>query len=93
MKLLKKFPPQVSSRNAAAGWACLVHNEVNARLEKDIFDCSQIGDFYDCGCSADENNAKDDGNNDGDTPGEVDEETKGPLHSDAITPVEINDEP
>lgn len=48
--LLEEYPPQVSSRNAAAGWACFVHNEVNQRLEKPLFDCNNIGDFYDCGC-------------------------------------------
>ncbi len=48
--LLAKYPPQTSSRNAAAGWACFVHNEVNTRLEKPPFDCNKIGDFYDCGC-------------------------------------------
>ncbi|KAK2807784.1 hypothetical protein FQN50_005326 [Emmonsiellopsis sp. PD_5] len=51
---LTKFPPQVSSRSAAAAWACHVHNEVNKMLHKDIFDCSKIGDFYDCGCAHDE---------------------------------------
>lgn len=49
-KLLKKYPPQTSGRNAAAGWACFVHNEVNKRLKKEQFDCNNIGDFYDCGC-------------------------------------------
>ncbi|KAH6659544.1 ERV/ALR sulfhydryl oxidase domain-containing protein [Truncatella angustata] len=49
-QLLKKYPPQVSSRNAAAGWACFVHNQVNERLGHEIFDCAKIGDFYDCGC-------------------------------------------
>ncbi|ETS88221.1 hypothetical protein PFICI_02049 [Pestalotiopsis fici W106-1] len=51
--LLKQYPPQVSSRNAAAGWACFVHNQVNERLEHEIFDCNKIGDFYDCGCGDD----------------------------------------
>ncbi|PGH34119.1 hypothetical protein GX50_03082 [[Emmonsia] crescens] len=51
---LAKFPPQVSSRSAAAAWACHVHNEVNKMLHKDIFDCSKIGDFYDCGCAHDD---------------------------------------
>jgi FAD-linked sulfhydryl oxidase len=51
---LKKFPPQVASRNAAATWACHVHNQVNARLGKEAFDCSKIGDFYDCGCGSEE---------------------------------------
>ncbi|KAI1761908.1 ERV/ALR sulfhydryl oxidase domain-containing protein [Hypoxylon sp. FL1150] len=49
-KLLAQYPPQVSSRNAAAGWACFVHNQVNDRLKKPIFDCNNLGDFYDCGC-------------------------------------------
>lgn len=48
--LLAKYPPQVGSRNSAAGWACFVHNQVNERLGKPQFDCLQIGDFYDCGC-------------------------------------------
>lgn len=55
---LEKYPPQVSSRNAAAGWGCFVHNEVNAMLEKPLFDCNNIGDFYDCGCGEDEDEAK-----------------------------------
>ncbi|KAF2759314.1 hypothetical protein EJ05DRAFT_485348 [Pseudovirgaria hyperparasitica] len=53
-ELLKKFPPQVSSRTSAATWGCHVHNEVNRKLGKDIFDCANIGDFYDCGCADDE---------------------------------------
>ncbi|KAJ8121026.1 hypothetical protein ONZ43_g2421 [Nemania bipapillata] len=52
-KLLKKYPPQIGSRNAAAGWACHVHNQVNERLKKPMFDCNNIGDFYDCGCGDD----------------------------------------
>jgi len=53
-KLLAKYPPQVSGRIAAAGWACFIHNEVNTRLKKPIFDCNKIGDFYDCGCGDEE---------------------------------------
>jgi len=53
-QILERYPPQVSSRSAAAGWACHVHNEVNKSLRKDLFDCSKIGDFYDCGCADDE---------------------------------------
>ncbi|KAL1957854.1 hypothetical protein VTO42DRAFT_5419 [Malbranchea cinnamomea] len=51
---LAKYPPQVSSRSAAAGWLCFIHNEVNKMLKKDEFDCNKIGDFYDCGCGHDE---------------------------------------
>jgi FAD-linked sulfhydryl oxidase len=53
-KILKKFPPQTSSRSTAAAWACHVHNEVNKSKGKPIFDCANIGDFYDCGCGDDE---------------------------------------
>ena len=52
-KLITKYPPQTSSRNAAAGWACEMHNKVNKRLKKPMFDCNNIGDFYDCGCGDD----------------------------------------
>ncbi|KAJ5166734.1 FAD-linked sulfhydryl oxidase ERV2 [Penicillium canariense] len=53
-KHLNKYPPQVSSRSAAAGWACFIHNEVNAMLNKPEFDCNDLGSFYDCGCTDDE---------------------------------------
>ncbi|RMD44199.1 hypothetical protein DV735_g790, partial [Chaetothyriales sp. CBS 134920] len=52
--LLRKYPPQTGSRSSAAAWACFVHNQVNERKRKPIFDCSNIGDFYDCGSSASE---------------------------------------
>nr|POE63473.1 fad-linked sulfhydryl oxidase erv2 [Quercus suber] len=53
-RILEDFPPQVSSRNVAAGWACHVHNKVNESLDKEMFDCANIGDFYDCGCAKDD---------------------------------------
>lgn len=53
-QILKKYPPQVSSRSTAAAWACFVHNEVNVSKNKPIFDCANIGDWYDCGCAEDE---------------------------------------
>lgn len=52
-QILKKYPPQVKTRSTAAAWACHVHNEVNKSLKKELFDCSKIGDFYDCGCADD----------------------------------------
>ena len=52
--VIDKFPPQVSSRTTAATWGCHVHNEVNRSLGKGLFDCSKIGDFYDCGCAGGE---------------------------------------
>lgn len=48
--LLQKFPPQTSSRVAAAQWGCAVHNKVNTRLQKPEYDCSSILEDYDCGC-------------------------------------------
>ncbi|KIV78478.1 hypothetical protein PV11_10193 [Exophiala sideris] len=56
-EILKKYPPQTSSRSSAAAWACFVHNLVNERKGKPIFDCANIGDFYDCGCADDEKEA------------------------------------
>lgn len=50
-KLLKQYPPQVSSRNAAVAWTCHIHNVINERLGHAQFDCSKIGDYYDCGCN------------------------------------------
>jgi len=49
-QVLAKYPPQVSSRSAAAMWGCYVHNIVNKRLKKPEFNCEDIGDAYDCGC-------------------------------------------
>lgn len=57
-KVLAKYPPQTGSRNSAAGWACTVHNVVNQRLKKSLFDCKNIGDFYDCGCGDEDGKGK-----------------------------------
>ncbi|ETI28762.1 hypothetical protein G647_01213 [Cladophialophora carrionii CBS 160.54] len=53
-QILKKYPPQTGSRSSAAAWACFVHNVVNESKGKPLFDCANIGDFYDCGCADDE---------------------------------------
>jgi FAD-linked sulfhydryl oxidase len=49
-ELLKKYPPQTSSREAASMWGCAVHNRVNERLGKEQFDCKGVVDKYKCGC-------------------------------------------
>lgn len=49
-KMLKEYPPQTSSRRAAALWLCSLHNLVNIRLEKPVFDCNDLDAEYDCGC-------------------------------------------
>ncbi|KAI8338165.1 ERV/ALR sulfhydryl oxidase domain-containing protein [Chlamydoabsidia padenii] len=48
--LLKRYPPQTASRITASQWACAIHNKVNERLGKPIFDCSDIEAKYPCGC-------------------------------------------
>lgn len=53
-KMLIKYPPQTSSREAASQWGCFVHNIVNEKLHKEIFDCNEISDKYNCGCADDE---------------------------------------
>ena len=35
-------PPQTQSQYALTRWLCRIHNEVNERLGKPIFDCEQI---------------------------------------------------
>lgn len=50
---LKKYPPQVSSRDAASGWGCFIHNEVNHMLKKPEYDCNKL-DEYDCGCGGED---------------------------------------
>ncbi|KAI8968042.1 ERV/ALR sulfhydryl oxidase domain-containing protein, partial [Mycotypha africana] len=49
--MLKLYPPQTSSRLAASEWLCAIHNKVNERLHKPIFDCKDIISQYPCGCS------------------------------------------
>lgn len=54
IKLLEEFPPQTNSRKNAAMWGCFIHNKVNRRLGKDLYDCTTVLEDYDCGCGADE---------------------------------------
>lgn len=49
--LLQRYPPQTSSRDAAAQWGCFVHNLVNERLHKPAFDCGAVTEMYKCGCA------------------------------------------
>lgn len=53
---LKKYPPQVSSRDAASGWGCFIHNEVNRMLKKPEYDCNNL-EGYDCGCGEEDEEA------------------------------------
>eukprot|EP00732_Lithocolla_globosa_P003608 Lithocolla_globosa_v1_NODE_2966_length_1810_cov_16.806838.p2 type:complete len:197 gc:universal NODE_2966_length_1810_cov_16.806838:791-1381(+) len=50
-KLLQQKPPRVASREEAVLWLCEVHNVVNERLGKSIFDCRLAEKRWPCGCS------------------------------------------
>lgn len=78
LTLLAKFPPQVGTRSAAAAWACHVHNEVNKSLGKKLFDCSKIGDFYDCGCAEEDEGEGRGGGNGGEKKVEMIKDGEGP---------------
>ena len=38
----RKHPPQTKTRKEFAFWMCNLHNEVNDRLGKPIFDCNNL---------------------------------------------------
>ncbi|RPA93967.1 hypothetical protein L873DRAFT_1837790 [Choiromyces venosus 120613-1] len=57
-KLLKEYPPQTSGRKAASQWGCFVHNLVNERLGKEVFDCMMVGEAYKCGCAEEDEKGK-----------------------------------
>ncbi|KAG2208782.1 hypothetical protein INT46_003043 [Mucor plumbeus] len=56
-KLITTYPPQTSSRLSASQWLCAMHNKVNERLKKPIFDCNNIESKYPCGCANTENDS------------------------------------
>jgi hypothetical protein len=41
---------QVSSKEAVVQWMCQVHNLVNVRLDKPVFDCALARARWKCGC-------------------------------------------
>lgn len=59
-------------------------------LHKSVFDCNRIGDFYDCGCADDDDDAK----KDLDTKKESKStDHKSDVDDDESPPVEISKEP
>jgi hypothetical protein len=58
-------------------------------LEKPEFDCTKLGDFYDCGCADDEDES---GGNDSDS-GNKATPRESSDGGDTISPVEISREP
>lgn len=45
-KEIIKTPPRVDSRHEIATWLCELHNSVNERLGKPIFDCTLVFDVW-----------------------------------------------
>lgn len=43
---MKSNPPDVSNRTALSWWLCQRHNEVNARLGKELFDCAKTDERW-----------------------------------------------
>lgn len=46
---MKKTPPVVESRSGLAAWLCRMHNEVNERLGKPMFDCGKVDERWKSG--------------------------------------------
>ncbi|KAL6751943.1 ERV/ALR sulfhydryl oxidase domain-containing protein [Haematococcus lacustris] len=42
-EVVRRDPPQVDSQAALAQWTCRVHNVVNQRLQKPVFNCNVVG--------------------------------------------------
>jgi FAD-linked sulfhydryl oxidase len=55
--MLDQFPIKDGSRKEVVFYICFLHNKVNERLHKPIFDCQKAFDFWggDCGCSGEKN--------------------------------------
>ncbi|KAM4635787.1 FAD-linked sulfhydryl oxidase ALR [Polymixia lowei] len=43
---LKTNQPDASSRNALSQWLCRLHNDINVRLGKPLFDCSRVDERW-----------------------------------------------
>jgi|LauGreDrversion4_2_1035121.scaffolds.fasta_scaffold278872_2 FAD-linked sulfhydryl oxidase len=58
--MLKQYPIKTGSRHDLVYYLCDLHNHVNKRLHKPIFDCDKAFNVWggDCGCGGDkkENN-------------------------------------
>ncbi|KAJ9049847.1 hypothetical protein DSO57_1020400 [Entomophthora muscae] len=48
--LLVEFPPVMDSREKASQWACEIHNQVNLKLKKPKFNCTDVLSHWKCGC-------------------------------------------
>ncbi|KAJ8965597.1 hypothetical protein NQ317_016299 [Molorchus minor] len=43
---LKIDPPKTDSREALSQWLCRLHNKVNIKVGKGIFDCSKVNERW-----------------------------------------------
>jgi FAD-linked sulfhydryl oxidase len=43
---LMYHPPDISSQKSFARWMCEVHNMINRKLEKPLFDCSKVNERW-----------------------------------------------
>ncbi|KAF8786921.1 FAD-linked sulfhydryl oxidase ALR like protein [Argiope bruennichi] len=43
---ISKNPPATSSRNELSQWLCNMHNNVNKKLGKPLFDCSTVDERW-----------------------------------------------
>lgn len=60
IELIANNPIKNNSRQELVLYLCDIHNQVNKRLNKPIFDCEKASDFWggDCGCSGNSENIK-----------------------------------
>ncbi|XP_022903634.1 FAD-linked sulfhydryl oxidase ALR isoform X2 [Onthophagus taurus] len=45
-KDLKDCPPKTESQEALSQWLCKLHNKVNAKVGKPLFDCSKVNERW-----------------------------------------------
>lgn len=46
VRRLKIDPPKVESQEALSQWLCRMHNKVNVKVGKEIFDCKKINERW-----------------------------------------------
>ncbi|XP_025190978.1 FAD-linked sulfhydryl oxidase ALR-like [Melanaphis sacchari] len=45
-KLLISRPPEIDSQQSLSDWLCQIHNHVNQKLGKPIFDCNRVNERW-----------------------------------------------
>ncbi|KAK6634252.1 hypothetical protein RUM44_004863 [Polyplax serrata] len=43
---IERFPPKTESQNELSQWLCRVHNRINLRLGKPMFDCAMVNERW-----------------------------------------------